>query len=135
MSAVTGESAQPARPRIRREGITVLVAKPQSTIESAITTISRPLLPVLISCSIVFVHGLNGHPEETWKHFTTDFLWPWEIQNHVSDARVMLFGYDADISPQLGTNLIRIRSLAEALLSGLVNKRQEDLVYYLAHHL
>ena len=40
----------------------------------------------------------------------------------------MLFGYDADIAPQLGTNLIRIRGIAESFLSSLVNKRQEDYV-------
>jgi len=40
----------------------------------------------------------------------------------------MLFGYDADIAPELGTNLIRIKGIAESFLSSLVNKRQEDYV-------
>jgi len=40
----------------------------------------------------------------------------------------MLFGYDADIAPQLGTNMIRIKGLGENLLGSLVNKRQEDHV-------
>lgn len=62
----------------------------------------------------------------TWRHSSTGFFWPWELRKHVPDARVMLFGYDADLAPQLGTNLIRIKGLAENLLSSLVNKRQED---------
>ena len=40
----------------------------------------------------------------------------------------MLFGYDADIAPELGTNLIGIKGLAESFLGNLVNKRQEDYV-------
>jgi hypothetical protein len=40
----------------------------------------------------------------------------------------MTYGYDADISPQFGTNLIRIKSLAAAFLGSLVNERQEDNV-------
>ena len=50
------------------------------------------------------------------------------MQGHIDGARVMMFGYDADVTPQLGTNLIRIRGLAEMFLSNLVNKRQEDYV-------
>jgi hypothetical protein len=42
----------------------------------------------------------------------------------------MVYGYDADIAPQLGTNLIRIKGLAETFLSDLVNKRQEDDVCF-----
>jgi hypothetical protein len=61
-------------------------------------------------------------------HPSSQFFWPWELQKHVPDIRVMLFGYDADISPQLGANLVRIKGLAENLLSSLVNSRQEDSV-------
>jgi hypothetical protein len=69
---------------------------------------------------------LNGHPKSTWTHKPTDFFWPWELHKHVPDARVMSYGYDADVSPQFGTNLMRIKNLAAAFLSNLVNMRQED---------
>ncbi|KAJ5219204.1 uncharacterized protein N7498_001303 [Penicillium cinerascens] len=38
----------------------------------------------------------------------------------------MSYGYDADVSPQFGTNLMRIKSLAATFLSNLVNMRQEE---------
>jgi hypothetical protein len=41
---------------------------------------------------------------------------------------MMLFGYDADVAPEIGTNLIRIRDLARSLLGHLANKRQDDQV-------
>lgn len=40
----------------------------------------------------------------------------------------MLFGYDADAKPELGTNLIRIKDLARDLLGSLGNKRQDEQV-------
>jgi hypothetical protein len=78
--------------------------------------------------SVVLVYGLNGSPSKTWKHPSSGFFWPWELRHHLPDSRIMLFGYDADIAPQLGTDLIRIRGIAESFLSSLVNKRQEDYV-------
>jgi hypothetical protein len=81
-----------------------------------------------MAISIVLLHGLNGSPNSTWKHTSTGFFWPWELRRHIPDSRIMVFGYDADIAPQLGTNLIRIKGLAEGFLSSLVNKRQEDQV-------
>ncbi|OXV06287.1 hypothetical protein Egran_05945 [Elaphomyces granulatus] len=43
---------------------------------------------------IVFVHGLSGNPESTWKNSTTGFLWPKELEAHVPNARILLYGYD-----------------------------------------
>ncbi len=43
----------------------------------------------------------------------------------MKDARVILFGYDTDVW-QSGTDLIRIKGLAQALLGSLANKRQDD---------
>lgn len=82
----------------------------------------------LTRLSVVLVHGLNGNPSKTWKHPSSGFFWPWELRRHLPDARIMLFGYDADIAPELGTNLIRIKGIAESFLGSLVNKRQEDYV-------
>jgi len=96
------------RPTIRRSGFTVVYGDEKSTVD------------------VILVHGLNGHPASTWTHRSTMFYWPWELRKHLPEARVMVYGYDADISPQFATNLIRIKGLAETFLSSLVNKRQED---------
>jgi hypothetical protein len=42
----------------------------------------------------------------------------------------MLFGYDADTSPQFGTNLIRIKGLAGKSVSNFVVERQGNNVGY-----
>lgn len=73
------------------------------------------------------VHGLGGNPSSTWKH-ESGYFWPWELRNFVPDARVMLFGYDADIAQGLSSNLALIKDFASCLLGSLVNKRQDDQV-------
>lgn len=40
----------------------------------------------------------------------------------------MVFGYDTDVTPSLGTNLIRIKDLDRDLLGSLGNKRQTEEV-------
>lgn len=74
----------------------------------------------------MFVHGLNGHPERTWKNATTGFFWPPEVARKIPEARVLLFGYDTDISTAVGSNHTRIKSIALSLLNRLRNERQED---------
>ncbi|KAK0613234.1 hypothetical protein B0T14DRAFT_605806 [Immersiella caudata] len=95
-------------PKIKPEGLTVLSGGPGSLID------------------VVIVHGLNGNPKATWTHPSSGFFWPWELRNHLNDARVMVFGYDAKITSQLGTNEIRIKGIAQILLGKLSDKRQED---------
>ncbi|SPN97805.1 uncharacterized protein DNG_01317 [Cephalotrichum gorgonifer] len=95
-------------PVVRRNGITVLSGNSQSLVD------------------VVVLHGLGGCPSETWRHHATGFFWPWELRNDVADARVMLFGYNADTEQGFSTNLARIKDYARALLGDLVNKRQED---------
>jgi hypothetical protein len=74
--------------------------------------------------SIVFVHGLNGHPNSTWRHSTTGFLWPRELVTQVPGARILLYGY---VNAELrDSDHIRIRGLAERFLSDLVNERHKE---------
>jgi protein SERAC1 len=43
------------------------------------------------------VHGLTGNRENTWTH-QNKLLWPRDLLAHdIPDARVMTFGYDADV--------------------------------------
>ena len=74
------------------------------------------------------MHGLGGHPDTTWRHPITRFLWPNELVAHVPKARILLYGYESGIHSTLleGQNLIRLKGLAELFLSDLVNERLEE---------
>jgi hypothetical protein len=44
----------------------------------------------------VFVHGLNGHPLDTWKK--AEVVWPRDLLPvDAPHARIMSFGYDANV--------------------------------------
>jgi hypothetical protein len=48
--------------------------------------------------SIVFVHGLTGNRESTWTDKPTKVFWPKDLlAEDLSRARIITFGYDADI--------------------------------------
>lgn len=72
--------------------------------------------------SIIFVHGLNGHPRKSWASEKTGFYWPLEVSKKISDARLMTFGYIADFATG-NHNHMGIRQHAESLLLNLNNIR------------
>lgn len=44
------------------------------------------------------MHGLTGNSRETWSERSTQLYWPADLlPNDVTDARILSFGYDADI--------------------------------------
>ena len=50
------------------------------------------------SIDVVFVHGLNGNAFRTWNHPQSKAHWPSHILPiDLPDARILTFGYDADI--------------------------------------
>lgn len=61
-------------------------------------------------CSVVFVHGLTGNRQNTWTHEDGVF-WPKDLlPEDVPTARIMTFGYDADvvgIIKTAGSNTLR----------------------------
>lgn len=61
------------------------------------------------SCSVVFVHGVGGHPWETWAFNCAETserticraFWPSDVlPADCPDARVMTWGYDASLSDE-----------------------------------
>ncbi len=51
---------------------------------------------MIVRCSLVFVHGLCGHPLNTWKK--AEVVWPRDLlPTDAPHARIMTFGYAADV--------------------------------------
>jgi hypothetical protein len=56
-------------------------------------------------------------------HEPSMFYWPWELRNVINEARIMIFGYDANIRVLAANNLMGIRDHARNLLARLRNER------------
>jgi hypothetical protein len=63
-------------PRIKDSGITIL-AEPADgeAILEYVDPIFKIYLHLLTVCSVVFVHGFNGYPRDTWLDEPTMFFW------------------------------------------------------------
>ncbi len=63
---------------------------------------------------IVFIHGVNGDPRDTWTYKDADpnFFWPQQLANDPSfhNADVLSFGYASECGPTFN-----IREIAESL--------------------
>ena len=70
----------------------------------------------------MIIHGLNGTPYRTFCHERTGFFWPTELAKTLPTARIMVFGYVADISSG-ATNALGVYQHAESLLLHLKNNR------------
>ena len=80
--------------------------------------------------SIVFVHGLRGHRRNTW---TRDGVcWPHDLlsqEEGLSHARVLAFGYDANIvNPTGSASLSSLFEHSISLLNELARERKQDAV-------
>lgn len=76
---------------------------------------------------IVFIHGLTGRSEKTWLDKQSGVYWPIDLlATDVPNARILAFGYDADVVKLLGAvSQNNLQSHAEALLSDLAALRDE----------
>ena len=76
---------------------------------------------------IIFVHGLNGHPRDTWSTKKPDIFWPSELLPEAlneQSPRILTYGYDANVTAFTdGVSKDRIRNHAEHLASRLVANR------------
>ncbi|KAF2463465.1 uncharacterized protein BDR25DRAFT_165806, partial [Lindgomyces ingoldianus] len=89
---------------------------------------------------IVFVHGLQGHPRDTWTGQGDDVFWPRDLlKDDFPKARVMTFGYNTNVTRgYTAAHQGNIFSHARDLLYALERKRRKaadrDLVF-IAHSL
>ncbi|KAF6834218.1 hypothetical protein CMUS01_06243 [Colletotrichum musicola] len=78
--------------------------------------------------SVVFIHGLTGHRENTWTSPTATDPWPKSLlPARISNVRVLTFGYDATIADWrsiLSNNIVG--NHAQDLLNALADLRGED---------
>lgn len=84
--------------------------------------------PVEPLVDLIFVHGLTGDSYSTWLEAKSGIYWPVHLlSKDVPDARIMTFGYDADVTKFLGpVSQNNLRDHASALLGDLAAVRPED---------
>ncbi|KFY69329.1 hypothetical protein V496_00331 [Pseudogymnoascus sp. VKM F-4515 (FW-2607)] len=87
---------------------------------------------------IVFVHGLTGNRETTWTHENGVF-WPKQLAQDIDTARIMTYGYDADVIKiwgMAGGN--NLRNHGKSLAFGVSDRRRdcrERPIIFIAHSL
>ena len=80
-----------------------------------------------LTVDIVAVHGLNGDPTNTWTDAKTKAFWLKDFLHHdLKGARIMTFGYNADIA--FGNTTASIKDHAMDLLGCLIDEREGDAV-------
>ena len=79
-AALVPASSLSSPPLIKKWGITVLHDEPNAILD------------------VVFVHGLNGHPDFTWRHGRREngVHWPSQLlKEDLPNTRIITYGYDA----------------------------------------
>lgn len=81
-------------------------------------------------CSIVFIHGLNGNRERTWRAEGASEPWIKSLlPSEIPKARVLAFGYDATVRRGGLREVVsqsRVTNHAMNLLTSLVTLRAKD---------
>jgi hypothetical protein len=77
------------------------------------------------SDSIIFIHGLTGKYDDTWRNPRTGNTWPASLLSQdLRDCRMLAYSYDADIVNAWNpASLNRISDHAKNLLGAIARKR------------
>ena len=82
---------------------------------------------------VVFVHGLNGHPHDTWTSEVSKIFWPARLLPPILEearTRIVVYGYDADVTSFTdGVSTDKIHNHAEHLVAVLSANRRVSLRY------
>ena len=93
---------------------------------------------------VVFVHGLNGDPHNTWTAEKSKIFWPAQLLPPILEdekVRVLVYGYDADVTSFTdGASKDKIHNHAEHLVAELaanrrIRKASERPIIFIAHSL
>ena len=97
-----------------------------STQTLGLKILHEPTQAVVAIVDIVFIHGLTGNSYRTWSHEGSGVHWPMQLlPQDFPDARIMTFGYDADVLKfwdPVSSN--RISNHAENLVGALARLRE-----------
>ncbi|KAL8647828.1 MAG: hypothetical protein Q9210_005328 [Variospora velana] len=77
---------------------------------------------------VIFVHGLNGDPHNTWTSEVSKVFWPSQLLPPVLEdekARVLVYGYDANVTSFTdGVSKDKIHNHAETLVADVYSNRK-----------
>src|SRR5215471_1548568 len=79
-----------------------------------------------LKAHVIFLHGLGGHPYQTWQANTRDekSLWPRWLAEDIDGLAVWSVGYEAPVSRWTGTAM-HLVDRAENILGGRLLTRPE----------
>ncbi|MCJ1432540.1 hypothetical protein MMC27_001897 [Xylographa pallens] len=110
-----------------------------------LTEVYTPIPPTSSLVDVVFVHGLNGDPHNTWTSTPANVFWPADLLPQFVEeqkARLLVYGYDADVASLAGSGVTKdkIHNHAERLVADLfanrrIRKATERPIIFVAHSL
>ncbi|KAL8870209.1 MAG: hypothetical protein Q9174_003693 [Haloplaca sp. 1 TL-2023] len=100
--------------------------------------------PAKPEVDVVFIHGLNGDPHNTWTSEHNKVFWPSQLLGPLLEeerARLLVYGYDADVTSFTdGVSKDKIHNHAEQVVTDLaanrrIRKASERPIIWVAHSL